>query len=322
MTNPHRLELDIERTVAGGRSLARHEGQVVLVSGAIAGERVVAEVERAQRGVLFARTVEVLRADPARRDPGPDPACGGMTFAHVSPERQRELKAEIVADAFARIAKMPVPAPVFVHASPEAAYRMRARVHLRGGRIGSFREGTHDVCPVALTRQVSERVCGCRGARGAVPSRARHDATGIHRTRGEPRWFRARGAPRARERGGAAHESPERTVGVRRDHRSQRGRRMGAEDRLGVGRAVGVGSGECLRGPRRTCAGRGADAPPPSRARLLPGEPFPRADARRLRSRRGSTTVPSSTSMRAWACLPSRLPRAAATPSLRSRAIR
>ena len=150
------LTLDIERAVAGGRMLARHEGQVVFVAGAIPGERVRAEVERVQKNVAFARVVEVLSADPSRRDPGPDPACGGQAYAHIQPDRQRALKAEVIADAFARIAKHPLPAPPVVHASPERGYRMRLRVHVRGGRLGSFREGTHEVCPLASTGQASE----------------------------------------------------------------------------------------------------------------------------------------------------------------------
>ena len=40
------VELAIERPVAGGRMLARHDGQVVLVAGAIPGERVRARIER------------------------------------------------------------------------------------------------------------------------------------------------------------------------------------------------------------------------------------------------------------------------------------
>ena len=47
--------------------LARHEGQVVLVWGAIPGERVRARVERAGKGVLYAETVEVITASPDRK---------------------------------------------------------------------------------------------------------------------------------------------------------------------------------------------------------------------------------------------------------------
>lgn len=149
------LDLEIERPVAGGRMLARHEGQVVLVADAIPGERVRAHVERTQRGVLFARVVEVLRADASRRDPGPDPSCGGMHYAHIALERQRELKAAVVVDAFGRIARHAI-APPAVHASPDRAYRMRVRLHVRDGRLGSFREGTHEICDVRRTGQVSD----------------------------------------------------------------------------------------------------------------------------------------------------------------------
>ena len=54
------LTLDVEKPTAGGRMLARHNGQVVLVWGAIPGERVRARVERSGKGVMFAETVEVL----------------------------------------------------------------------------------------------------------------------------------------------------------------------------------------------------------------------------------------------------------------------
>ena len=45
------LTLDIEKPAAGGRMLARHQGQVVLVWGAIPGERVTARVDRTTKGV-------------------------------------------------------------------------------------------------------------------------------------------------------------------------------------------------------------------------------------------------------------------------------
>ena len=50
------VTLDIEKPVAGGRMLARHEGQVVLVWGAIPGERIRARIERVGRCVLYAET--------------------------------------------------------------------------------------------------------------------------------------------------------------------------------------------------------------------------------------------------------------------------
>lgn len=176
------LDLEIERAVAGGRMLARHDGQVVFVSGAIPGERVRAAVERVQKNVTFARVVEVLRADPSRRDPGPDPACGGQSYVHIEPNRQRALKAEVVADAFARIAKHRLAVLPVVHQSPERGCRMRVRLHVRDGRLGSFREGTHEVCPLASTGQASdacERVVAAAAARFAAHGVSRAEAMEI-----------------------------------------------------------------------------------------------------------------------------------------------
>jgi tRNA/tmRNA/rRNA uracil-C5-methylase (TrmA/RlmC/RlmD family) len=164
------LEITAERPVAGGRMLGRHEGQVILIAGAIPGERVRAIVERVQRGVVFARTIEILAPSADRRDPGPDPACGGMAYAHIGPERQRALKTGIVRDAFARIARTDLGEELPIHASPDRGYRMRVRIHLRDGRLGSFREGTHEVCDVALTGQVSD---ACSAAIDGLAARLR-----------------------------------------------------------------------------------------------------------------------------------------------------
>lgn len=149
-----RLELAVEQPAAGGRMIARHEGQVVLVSGAIPGERVFARVERVERRLAFAAVESVTEPSPDRR-PGPaDPACGGCSYAHIAYERQRLLKAAILADAFARLARMPLEAPVDVAASPETGYRMRARFHVRDGQAGFYREGTHQLCDAAVTGQL------------------------------------------------------------------------------------------------------------------------------------------------------------------------
>ncbi len=134
--------------------LARHEGRVVLVRGAIPGERVRARIERVARDVLHGAVVDVLEPHTDRRQPLVDPACGGNTFAHITYKRQLALKAEIVADGFSRIARVTLPKPIPVAPSPERGYRMRARFHVRGGRVGFYRESTHDLCDAATSGQL------------------------------------------------------------------------------------------------------------------------------------------------------------------------
>jgi 23S rRNA (uracil1939-C5)-methyltransferase len=148
------IDLTIEKPAAGGRMIARHEGQVVLVAGAIPGERVRARIGRADKRLAFASVVDLLEPSPDRRDTPQDPLCGGCLYAHIRYDRQLALKSEVIADAFSRIGKLPLDAAVAVAASPERGYRMRARFHVRGDSVGFFREGSHDICNALATGQL------------------------------------------------------------------------------------------------------------------------------------------------------------------------
>ncbi len=151
------LELKIERPVAGGRMLARHDGRIVLVAGAIPGERVRARVERRIKHTVFAAVTEVLEASPYRRHPFCDPRCGGLAYAHVAVAHQPVLKADVVVDAFKRLAGATI-APPIVWPSPEEGYRLRARLHIQNGRAGFYLEGSHSLCDAAATRQLRDAV--------------------------------------------------------------------------------------------------------------------------------------------------------------------
>jgi 23S rRNA (uracil1939-C5)-methyltransferase len=147
------IDLHVERAVPGGRMLARHDGVVVLVAGAIPGERVRAVVEKATRSVIWARVVEVIEPHPGRRPAG-DPACGGMDYAHLAYADQLTCKRDVIVDAFRRIGRMAVPHDVPVEPSPELGYRLRARLHVADGRAGFYREGSHVLCDAVATGQI------------------------------------------------------------------------------------------------------------------------------------------------------------------------
>jgi len=149
-----RLTLTIEKPAAGGRMIAREAGAIVLVAGAIPGETVDAEIQKVQRGTVWAETVGVRDASPDRVESTGDPSCGGSVFAHIRYERQLALKRDIIRDALAHIGRMAWPEQLPVQGSPLDGYRMRARLHVKGSRIGFFREGTHELCDPAATRQL------------------------------------------------------------------------------------------------------------------------------------------------------------------------
>lgn len=178
MHRGQRVTLTIERPATGGRMIARHEGAVVLVSGAIPGEVVEAEVEKVQRGTAWAIVRHIVEASPDRVTGAPDGACGGSVFAHIDYQRQRQIKAEIITDAFRRVGRIPLGSATEVVGSPTEGYRMRARLHARDGRIGFFREGTHSLCDAAATRQLRDDTIAALGRLESALAKAGRDAVG------------------------------------------------------------------------------------------------------------------------------------------------
>ncbi|MBA3639641.1 MAG: TRAM domain-containing protein [Acidobacteriota bacterium] len=148
------VEVVIEKPASGGRMIARHDGEVLLVAGAIPGERVAALVTRAEKRVAFADTVRVIEGSSDRRQPSGDPGCGGSLYSHIAYPRQVQLKSEIIRDAYTRIGRIPVEGEIDVVPSTERGYRMRARFHVRDGRPGFYREGTRERCDARQTAQL------------------------------------------------------------------------------------------------------------------------------------------------------------------------
>lgn len=146
--------LTLDKPVAGGRSLARLDGRIVLVSGGIPGERVRAVMERTGKGVAFARVVEVEEASPDRVTPEGDPQCGGLAFAHIAYARQLDMKRAIVEDALGRIGRLRDLPAITTLGSPSHQWRLRARLHVQGAHVGFFREGTHALCDAGPSGQL------------------------------------------------------------------------------------------------------------------------------------------------------------------------
>lgn len=93
------VETVAERMVHGGVALARlGDGRVVMLRGAIPGERVRAVVTP-RRGVLEGDVLEALDRSPDRV---PAPGHPGLDYGHVAYPRQLQLKREVVADALRR----------------------------------------------------------------------------------------------------------------------------------------------------------------------------------------------------------------------------
>jgi 23S rRNA (uracil1939-C5)-methyltransferase len=100
------LEVEIDSLAFGGRGVARSDGFVVFVAGALPGDRVRAEVTKGKKRFAEARTVELLSpgADrvPDRCVHGGEP-CPGAPWQGLPYESQLTHKQDQVAEALRRI---------------------------------------------------------------------------------------------------------------------------------------------------------------------------------------------------------------------------
>src|ERR1700729_4179097 len=98
------LELTIDALAFGGAGVARIDGYVVFVTGAVPGDRVRAVIGKRKRAYAGARTLEILEPGPDRIAPVADHP--GAPWQVLSYERQLEVKQAQVDDALRRIGKL------------------------------------------------------------------------------------------------------------------------------------------------------------------------------------------------------------------------
>jgi len=100
------LEVEVDSLAFGGRGVARADGFVVFVAGALPGDRVRVEVTKAKKRFAEARTLELLQAGadriPDRCTHGGEP-CPGAPWQGLPYERQLAIKSEQVGEALRRI---------------------------------------------------------------------------------------------------------------------------------------------------------------------------------------------------------------------------
>ena len=101
------LELRIDRLAHGGAGVARSDGYVVFVRGAVPGDLVRARITRSKRSFGEADMVELVEPSPERVEPrAPHPGAPWQVLPY---ERQLQEKEEQVRDALARIGRFESP---------------------------------------------------------------------------------------------------------------------------------------------------------------------------------------------------------------------
>ena len=136
---------------AEGQGVAKIEGCAVFVPNAVAGERCMIRIEKAQKTWAAGKIVEILEKSPHRvnRECPVAKLCGGCDFWHMDYQEESRLKADRVKQCLNRIGGEAL-ADVPILAAPSCyGYRNKAQypVSCQKGRVyaGFFKAGTHQV---------------------------------------------------------------------------------------------------------------------------------------------------------------------------------
>src|SRR4051794_13476713 len=164
-TRPSRgdvLELTVDSLAHGGNGVARRDGYVVFVAGAVPGDRVRAVVGKAKKAYAEARTVEIVAPSPDRVPAVADHP--GAPWQVLPYERQLAVKAEQVEDALQRIGRLEgYELEPIVPAEQTWRYRNKLEYSFGTGEDGELVCGFHapgrwnEIVPMVDCKLASER---------------------------------------------------------------------------------------------------------------------------------------------------------------------
>jgi 23S rRNA (uracil1939-C5)-methyltransferase len=150
------VQLTVGELAHGGAALARVDGRVVFVEGAIPGETVEAEVTHRRKDFWRAQATAVLDPAGARIEP-PCPyfnaGCGGCQLQYVAYAEQLQQKRQVLHRLLQRAhLDFPIERIEVLAMDDPWRYRLRGEFHVlrRGGQVslGFYRKHTYQTLPI------------------------------------------------------------------------------------------------------------------------------------------------------------------------------
>ena len=154
VTKNQEYTVTVEGYSGEGAGVARIDGFVVFVSGALRGEVCRILILKVLKSAAFAKVLEVLAPSPHRIAPDCPyfPRCGGCTYRHMDYAEELALKRRRVQDNLARIGGSEVEVEEILGAAETRRYRNKAQYPVSpDGRIGFYRARTHEVIDTRLS---------------------------------------------------------------------------------------------------------------------------------------------------------------------------
>lgn len=152
------MQVKIDGITHKGEGVGRINGKATFIPLAIPGETVDIEIIQERSKYIRGNLKQVLDPSPDRVEPECPhfSTCGGCHFQHVSYERQLALKRQIVQDNLQRIAGIETVVKPVIASPNRWNYRNKVTWHVRGGELGYYQEGSHELLPISTCKIISQ----------------------------------------------------------------------------------------------------------------------------------------------------------------------
>lgn len=144
------LTVDIDSLAHGGEGVARADGLVIFVAGAVPGDTARVQLDDVKKRFARAQLLEILTPSPDRvptRCPAAAAGAGCCNLSMVTPEAELKFKEQILRDQLQRIGRVEqLPEIEVIDLKPHAGWRTRFRLGVNDqGKAGFRVTGGNDI---------------------------------------------------------------------------------------------------------------------------------------------------------------------------------
>ncbi len=133
-----------------GLGVAKHESAVIFIKGAVTGDTLSVKIIKVAKSYLVAKIEEILSPSPYRTEPTcpHSKRCGGCIYQSITPEYEKELKENRLANEFKRFGVKCNSIKPLVTAKPYG-YRNKLQCPVsESGEIGFYAQKSHEIISV------------------------------------------------------------------------------------------------------------------------------------------------------------------------------
>ncbi len=143
------MKLKIEKLDYEGRGLSHENKMVTFIPYTLPGEVVEMQITDQQKNYQLGELTKIYEQSPDRLPPFCPyfKTCGGCTFAHTSYQKSLKYKKDILIDQFQK-SKLEINELEIVESRPVLEYRNKITLHIKEGKIGYYKENTHDLVEI------------------------------------------------------------------------------------------------------------------------------------------------------------------------------